>query len=206
MPAPRLGAPAGVGRRTREGERDIFGQSPGASHTEEEPREGRREARRRGGPSRRPLNPCAPRRRRRQRPPPPPELRPAPPEATEPKASSSDLGDNQVLRALRGHHSWKDLGSFIPFLSLGPRGHRTGTEDCPKGCWARGEITSRLEGVTPESASVIVTLDTRSKSFLLPLCPALFFSPAPITSDNLFFSSVHCSFSGTLSNTSHTGQ
>lgn len=177
-----------------------------ARHTEEEPREGRPEARRRGGPSRRPLNPCAPRRRRRPRAPPPPELRPAPLEATEPKASSSDLEDNQVLRALRGHHPWKDLGSFVPFLSIGPREHRTGTEDCPNGCGAGGEITSRLEGVTPESTSVIVTLDTLQNPSFSLFCPALFFSPAPITSDNLFFSSVHCSFSGTLSSTSHTGQ
>lgn len=117
------------------GGKGLIWAKPGASPPEEEPGEAGSGAR--GGPSRKPLNPCAPARppgRSLQPPRPGAETCSSP--AAEPKArcpGQEDQLTGQLLRAFRGHHPWKHLENFIPFLSLGPQEHRTGTEDCPNG-------------------------------------------------------------------------
>lgn len=130
------GAPAGSGCRTREGERDLFGQSRARHPRRRNP--ARREAGRGAGPRGNRLTPVRPPARQAapcSRPGPGAETCSSP--AAEPKArcpgQEGDQLTGQLLRAFRGHHPWKDLENFIPFLSLGPQEHRTGTEDCPNG-------------------------------------------------------------------------
>ena len=84
----------------------------------------------------------------------------------------------QLFWAFQGHHPWKNLGNFIPFLSLGPQEHRTGTGDCPNGGWLQLKLHQGGRESPPKVFRILPTPSSLA---------GLAFSPqALITSDKIF--------------------